>query len=96
MVTELTLAGDSARATNVAASGDVDLFATQLPADDLDSRAPQAYAGADRIHVALGRRHGDLGALSSFAGGLADLDDALGDFGNLRLEQADEKAGMRP
>src|SRR5207253_2306743 len=58
-------------------------------------RAAQSHAGADRIHVALGRSDGDLRALATLPRGRLDDDDPLLDLGNFRLEQAREVAGVR-
>src|SRR3989442_1963801 len=74
---------------------DVDLLAAQLPADALDARAAKPHAGADGIDVALGGDHGDLGALPRLPRRRLDLYDALGDLGNLGLEEAHEEARIR-
>src|SRR5262249_12356287 len=75
---------------------DVDLLAAQLPADYLDAGAAQPDTRADRVHVSLGRGDGNLRPLSRLPGRLLHLDDALGDFRDLRLEQPDEQSGVRP
>src|SRR2546430_2159151 len=75
---------------------DVDLLAPQLAADDLDARAAQSDAGADRIDVPLGRGDGDLGALARLASRGLHEDDPLLDLGDLRLEQPGEVARVGP
>src|SRR5439155_864401 len=74
---------------------DVDLLAAQLAADDLDARAAQADARADRIDVALGRRDRDLRPLARLARGGLDQDDPFLDLGDLGLEEPREVARMR-
>src|SRR4030095_84967 len=74
---------------------DVALLAPQLAADDLDPRAAQADAGADRGDVALGGGHRDPGALAGLpGGGLADHDAFL-DLRDLGLEEPGEIARVR-
>ena len=66
---------------------DVDLLAAQFVDDHADTAAAGADAGADRIDVVVVPPHGDLRAVAWFAGAGLDLDDAVGDLGNLELEQ---------
>src|SRR5262249_30622153 len=74
---------------------DVDLLAAELADDGLDSRAPHADAGADRIHVALARVDRDLGAIARFADRAANHHGAVVDFRHFLLEQLDEERGIR-
>src|SRR5471030_574102 len=72
---------------------DVDLLAAQLLHHRLHAAALHADAGADRVHVAVSRSHGDLGAAARLAGAGLDDDDAFGDLGNLHLEQLAHQLG---
>src|SRR5574342_384286 len=71
---------------------DVDLLAPQLAADHLDPGAAEPHAGANGIDIALGGHHGNLGALPGLARGSLDLHNALGDLGDLGLEESDEES----
>src|SRR5690606_14730357 len=67
---------------------DVDLLAVEFVHDVLDAAAADADARADRVHLRVDRGDGDLGAVPGLAGHGLDLDDALGDLGDLDLEEA--------
>src|SRR5262249_38391504 len=73
----------------------VDLLPAQLPADDLDPRAAQADARADRVDVPLGRGDRDLRPLAGLSRGGLDQDDAFLDLRDLGLEEPREIARMR-
>ena len=98
MRTSLTLAGDSALATKsgevLGERDDVDLLAAQLVDDHADAGAAGADAGADRVDVGVVGPDGDLGAVPGLAGAGLDLDDAVGDLGDLELEEALDEAGV--
>src|SRR4029450_7879918 len=66
---------------------DVDLLAAKLRDDHADARAARADAGADRVDALDVRLDGDLRAVAGLAGDPADLDEAVGDLGDLELEQ---------
>ena len=66
----------------------VDLFATEFVDDLAHTGTAGADAGADRIDVRIVGPHGDLGAVAWFAGTGLDLHDAVGNFGDLELEEA--------
>ena len=74
---------------------DVDLLAAQLLHDGLDAAALHADARADRIDVAVARRHGDLRAGARLASRALDADDLLVDLRDLLLEQLLEQALVR-
>ena len=71
----------------VAPADDVDPFAGQLVDDVLDAVAAHAHAGADAIDPLVHAADGDLGAVAGLAGDGADFDHALGDLGDLLLEE---------
>ena len=75
---------------------DVDALATQLVDDRLHARALEADACADRIDRIVAGEDRDLGAAADFAGGGADLDDALLDLGDLELEQRLHEEAVAP
>src|SRR5690606_5015605 len=70
---------------------DVDLLAMELAHDGFDTCAAGADAGADGGNLRVGPGHGDLGAMAGLAGEGLDLDGAVGDFGDLDLEEAADK-----
>src|SRR5664279_15611 len=74
---------------------DVDLLAAQLLHDGLDAAALHADARADRIDIAIARRHGDLRARTGLASRALDADDLLVDLRDLLLEQLLEQALVR-
>src|SRR5512143_1457766 len=74
---------------------DVDLLAAQLLDDRLDAAALHADARADRVDVAVARRHRDLGAGARLARARLDAHDLLVDLGDLLLEQLLEQALVR-
>ena len=73
---------------------DVDLLATELVDNHADAGAARADAGADRIDVLVVGPDGDLGAVPGLAGAGLDLHDAVGDLGDLELEQALDQPGV--
>ena len=73
---------------------DVDFLALQFSDHRLHARTAHADAGADRIDGAVVRQHGHLGARTSVAGGGADLDHAVIDFGHFLSEQLGHEAGV--
>jgi hypothetical protein len=79
----------------VVVGDDVDLLAAQLLDHRLDAAALHADAGADRVDVAIARRHRDLGAGAGLAGRGLDADDLLEDLRDLLLEQLLEQALVR-
>jgi hypothetical protein len=70
---------------------DVDLLAAELAHDGLHPGAAGPDAGADRIDLGIGGDDGDLGAVTGLAGEGLDLDGAVGDLGDLELEEAADK-----
>ena len=66
---------------------DVDLLAAQLGHDHAHPRASRADAGADRVDALGVRLDRDLRAVARLARDAADLDETVGDLGNLELEQ---------
>src|SRR5262249_22208614 len=74
---------------------DVDLLAVELVDDHAHAATAGTDARTDRVDVRVVRVHGDLRALPGFAGAGLDLDDAVGDLGNLELEQALDETGVR-
>ena len=55
--------------------------------DVLDAIAAHADAGSDAIDPLIRAAHGHLAAIARLAGDGPDFDHAVGDFGNLLLEQ---------
>src|ERR1700761_8641282 len=96
MITRFTSAGGDRVAPEagriVVVRHDVDLLAAQLLHDGLHAAALHADARADRIDVAIARRHGDLRARARLAGRALDADDLLVDLRDLLLEQLLEQA----
>ena len=78
----------------LAVGNDVDLLAAQLVHDHANATATSTDARADRVDVVIVAPHSDLGAVPWFAGTGPDLDDAIGDLGNLELEQPLDQTGM--
>src|SRR5262249_47511859 len=74
---------------------DVDLLAAQLLHDGLHAAALHADARADRVDVAVARRHGDLRARTGLASARLDANDLLVDLRDLLLEQLLEQALVR-
>ena len=72
---------------------DVDLLAAQLGNDHAHPRAPGADAGADRVDPVGVGDDGDLGAVAGLAGDPDDLDQVVGDLGDLELEQRLDQLG---
>ena len=73
---------------------DVDLLAVQLVDNVLDPRAANSDAGADAVNLAVDALDRDLGAVARVAGQLLDLNDPLGDLGDLELEQVAQEVGV--
>ena len=61
-----------------------------------DTLALGAHAGADGVHVLVGRPDGHLGAAARLPGDGLDLHGAVVDLGDLQLEQPLHQAGMGP
>src|SRR2546429_3633638 len=61
-------------------------WSSDVCSSDLDARALQSHARADRIDAVVARPHRDLGAAARFPCRGADLDDLLLNFGDLQLE----------
>ena len=78
----------------VAIFNNVDLLAAQLGDHVVHAGALGAYAGADGVHVLVGRPDGQLGAAARLAGDGADLHGAVVNFRHLQLEQALDQAGV--
>src|SRR4051794_6100916 len=66
---------------------DVDLLAAQLRHAHAHARTARADAGADRVDTLHARLDRDLGAVAGLTGDGTDRDQAVGDLGNLQLEQ---------
>src|SRR5690606_24760703 len=66
---------------------DVDLLLAELAHHGAHSTAHLTDAGAFRVDTGLLRAHGDLRAVPRLAGEGYDLDDPLGELGNLPFEQ---------
>ncbi len=75
---------------------DIDAFAAQFTHNRLNAGAFHADAGADRIDHRVIRNDSNLGALTRFAGDTLDYDDAVMDFGNFHLEEADDEIRIGP
>ena len=73
----------------------IDLLAFQLPDDRLDTCAPHADTGADRIHVIAGGVHGHLGPVAGLPDHLVDLDRAIVDLRHLELEDLAHELRVR-
>ena len=73
---------------------DVDLLAAQLGHDHAHARAARAHAGADRVDAVGVGDDGDLRAVAGLAGDVGDLDEAVGDLGDLELEQLLDQLGV--
>ena len=98
-VTDDTLAGESARATNTAESGDHSTMSIFSPRSSrlitwmrVPRRPTQAPIGSTSRLVG---RHRHLGALAGLAGRRLHEDDPLRDLRDLGLEEPDQEAGMR-
>ena len=75
---------------------DVDLLAPELVDDLADPRPASSHAGTDGIDVAVVRGDGDLGPLAGLPGARQDLDDTVGDLGNLELEEPLDEPRVGP
>ena len=73
---------------------DVDLLATELCHDRTNTRAHRADARALGIHAFASSNHGNLGAVTGFAGNGLDPDESLLNFGNLTLEKPLNQSGV--
>ena len=71
----------------VVPADDVDPLAGQLVDNVLDAVAAHADARADAIDARIAAGDGHLRAVARLAGHRADLNHAVGDFGNFLLEQ---------
>src|SRR5436190_292792 len=75
---------------------DVDLLATQFRDDHADAGAARADAGADRVDALRVRLDSDLRAVAGFPGDAADLDESVGDLGDLELEERLDQLRIAP
>src|SRR5581483_2705235 len=75
---------------------DVDLLAAQLGHDHAHARAARADARADRVDTLRVRLDGDLRAVARLAGDAANLDEAVGDLGDLELEERLDQLRVAP
>src|SRR3954469_24904312 len=75
---------------------DVDLLAAQLGDDHAHARATRAHAGTDRVHTVGVGDDGDLRAVAGLARDVGDLDQAVGDLGDLELEELLDELGIAP
>ena len=73
---------------------DVDLLAAQLIDDVSDATTPNTDTRADRVDLAVDRRHGHLRSVTRLAGQRPDLDDPLAHLGHLQLEQLTDVVRM--
>ena len=73
---------------------DVDLLATELVDHLTDASTSCAHTGSNRIDVGVVGPHSDLGAVSGLTGTRLDLDDAIGNLGDLKLKQALDEPGV--
>src|SRR3954452_14542841 len=78
----------------VVVGDDVDLLAAQLGDDHAHARAGRPDAGADRIDAVGVRDDRDLRAVAGLAGDVGDLDQAVGDLGDLELEELLDQLGI--
>src|SRR5262249_21677426 len=74
---------------------DIDLLTAQLLHHGLHAAALHADARADRVDIAIARRHRDLRARTRLAGARLDAHDLLVDLRHLLLEQLLEQALVR-
>ncbi len=74
----------------------VDLLAAQLANDGLHTHALHAYAGADRIHILVAGEHGNLGALTGFAGDGPDDHGVVVNLRHFALKEALHQLGNGP
>ena len=75
---------------------DVYFLAVELVHDVADARAAYAHTGADCVDLGVDGGDGDLGAVAGLAGHGLDLDDPLGDLGDLDLEELSDEIGVGP
>jgi hypothetical protein len=80
----------------VVVGDDVDLLAAQLGDDHAHPRAARADARADGVDAVRVGDHGDLRAVARLAGDVGDLDEAVGDLGDLELEERLDEVGIAP
>ena len=85
--------GDEARRI-VGVVDDVDLLPAQLGHDGAHARTHRANACALGVDALAGGGHGDLRAMSGFAGDGLDLNEALLNLGDLTLEEAGDEVGV--
>jgi hypothetical protein len=78
----------------VVVGDDVDLLAAQLGDDHAHPRAARADARADGIDALLVADDRDLRAVAGLARDVLDLDEAVGDLGDLELEQRLDELGV--
>ena len=76
---------------------DVDVFVAQLAHDAVDAASAHTHARTDGINVGVEAFDGNFRAFARDACHGAELNDAVGDFGNLPFEQAaqEQRAGAR-
>ena len=74
---------------------DVDLLASQLVHHLAHPAAPRTHARTHRIDIGVIRPDGDLGAVAGLARTGLQFDDAIGDLGDLQLEQLADQSRMR-
>ena len=80
----------------VAERHDVDLLAPQFVDDLADAPTSCTDAGTHGIDVAVVGPHRDLGAMAWLTRTGLDLDGAVGDLGDLELEQLEDETRVRP
>ena len=75
----------------------VDVLVSQLAHDAIDATSAHAHARSDGINVGVEAFDGDFGAFARDAGHGAELNDAVGDFGDFAFEEStkEEGAGAR-
>src|SRR4051794_7087555 len=78
----------------VVVGDDVDLLAAQLGDDHAHAGAARADTGADRVDAVGVRDDRDLRAVARLARDVLDLDEAVGDLGDLELEQRLDQLGV--
>ena len=72
---------------------DVDIFIVQLAHDAVDAAALHAHAGTYGVNAVVVALNGNFSALARNACDAAEADEAVGDFGDFRFEQALQEHG---